>query len=91
MKTKKPITRDELLKHTPDEGERAFWTRLWDTRSVGDYPCQRCTGVGVYSYGSAATWSRGIGGQTMTSGTCDECWGSGDAMRPGVNLRERAQ
>jgi hypothetical protein len=80
------LTRDGLLGESHPEA--AFWNRLWDLRSIGDYPCKLCTGTGVRTYGSTATWRGGIGGQAMTPGVCDCCWGSGDAERPWINLRE---
>ena len=49
--------------------------------------CRRCTGSGVLTYGSTSTWSGGAGGQVLTQGVCDACWGSGDASRKWVNLR----
>lgn len=81
------LTRDGILLGTKDDAERVFWYRVWDHRGVGEYPCARCTGLGRRTYGSTATWRGGIGGQAMTPDVCDECWGSGDAMRLGVNLK----
>jgi hypothetical protein len=59
----------------------------WRGIMPGD-ECRTCHGAGVRAYGSTATWSGGIGGQAITSGVCDQCWGSGDAGRPGVDLRK---
>lgn len=56
-------------------------------RSNGDKPCKSCGGSGVRLYGSSTTWRGGIGGQVMTSDTCDECWGSGIEGKPLRNLR----
>jgi hypothetical protein len=53
------------------------------------HECTECMGMGVKVYGSTATWHGGIGGQAMTSGICDKCWGSGDRNRPWLNLRSR--
>ena len=50
-------------------------------------PCDTCVGMGVRSYSSTAGWAGGVGGSMMTMGTCDACWGSGDAGLPGVDLR----
>jgi hypothetical protein len=50
-------------------------------------PCKRCQGTGTYIYPDSSTWTRGIGGQTMTADTCDRCWGTGDTDNPGENLR----
>lgn len=44
-------------------------------------PCPGCSGLGVKTYGSTSTWAGGIGGQAITSGVCDKCWGSGDKHR----------
>lgn len=79
------LTRDGLLGENNPDAE--FWTRVWNYRSVGEYPCARCTGLGSRTYGSTTTWRGGIGGQAMKPDVCDKCWGSGDAMRPGVNLK----
>lgn len=49
--------------------------------------CPRCGGVGRKSYGSTATWSGGCGGQAITEGVCDGCWGTGRNDRKGVDLR----
>lgn len=47
--------------------------------------CPRCSGWGVRAYGNTSTWRHGIGGQQITSGLCDGCWGSGDAERKWVS------
>lgn len=56
-------------------------------RDIED-PCVKCQGSGRVWYGSTATWRGGVGGASMTSDVCDECWGSGDKFRHGVNLRQ---
>ncbi len=55
------------------------WRRIED-------PCTLCAGSGVRTYGSTATWRGGIGGAAMTTDVCDQCWGSGDQFRSGVDL-----
>ena len=50
--------------------------------------CPSCSGRGRRAYGSTSIWMGGIGGQQITSGICDECWGSGDITRNFVNLRK---
>lgn len=50
-------------------------------------PCPKCNGSGVRIYSSTATWQGGMGGAAMTRAVCDECWGSGDQDRHGVDLR----
>lgn len=52
-----------------------------------DHACRECCGLGVRVYGSTATWRGGVGGQRMTRGVCNRCWGSGDAQRPWLDLR----
>lgn len=54
--------------------------------------CPECGGRGRRAYGSTATWRRGgIGGQAITEGTCDVCWGTGRTDRTGPNLRRLTQ
>ena len=50
--------------------------------------CTSCGGSGRRAYASTATWHGGIGGQAITGGVCDKCWGSGDKMRPGYDQRK---
>lgn len=50
--------------------------------------CPKCGGSGVVAYGSTATWMGGLGGQAITNGVCDECWGSGDITRKWADLRK---
>ena len=49
--------------------------------------CRRCGGLGRRVYGASSTWRGGPGGQTMTPGVCDLCWGTGHAKREGTDLR----
>ena len=49
--------------------------------------CTGCGGVGRKSYPSTATWAGGIGGQAVTDGICDKCWGTGRTDRTGADLR----
>lgn len=44
--------------------------------------CMECGGTGSKAYGDTSTWRRGVGGQMITRGPCDKCWGSGDKHRP---------
>lgn len=55
-------------------------------RNVFD-PCEKCGGTGVTMYSNTSKWRGGFGGQMITSGQCDSCWGSGDKYRPWENLR----
>lgn len=52
-----------------------------------EIPCSACQGSGVAVYGGTSTWRGGAGGQTITTGVCDQCWGTGDAHRKGIDLR----
>lgn len=53
------------------------YARMLEWRGIdpGD-ECKNCGGAGVTTYGSTATWRGGVGGQTITTGVCDKCWGS---------------
>ena len=51
-------------------------------------PCKKCGGSGYRSYPSTATWHGGIGGQAITRGICNRCWGSGDEVTKWVDLRK---
>lgn len=53
-----------------------------------DTPCKDCDGLGTKVYGSTSTWRGGIGGQAITGGPCNVCWGSGEAGRPWPSHRE---
>jgi hypothetical protein len=61
--------------------------RIEYARHYGFNLCGECMGAGIKGYSDTTTWRGGIGGQAMTSGVCDKCWGSGIHERPGVNLR----
>ena len=50
--------------------------------------CGMCNGLGHRAYGNTTTWRGGIGGQAITQGTCDKCWGTGRTDVTGVNLRD---
>lgn len=49
--------------------------------------CPSCRGIGTRTYGDTSTWHGGVGGQTLTPGVCDKCWGTGRSDHKGVNLR----
>ena len=53
--------------------------------------CKECGGLGVKLYANTTTWRGGCGGQAMTNGVCDHCWGSGDRYLQWVDLRGAAQ
>lgn len=50
--------------------------------------CQDCGGRGIKSYGATAGWRGGAGGQMITSGVCNKCWGSGSKSKPWANLKD---
>ena len=50
--------------------------------------CIKCNGTGTVLYGSTSTFLGGIGGQMMTEGVCDRCWGTGRKDKTGVNLKK---
>lgn len=51
-------------------------------------PCHQCQGTGVRHYSDTSTWRHGTGGQAVTLDVCDQCWGSGDKVRKGADLRK---
>jgi hypothetical protein len=68
------------------EGRKEIAQFIMDERGVRT-PCGECSGLGVKTYGSTSTWRGGVGGQMMTAGVCNRCWGSGDANRPWPSWR----
>lgn len=54
-------------------------------------PCETCHGLGTKRYPDSGTWRPKVGIvlRAFTHDVCDTCWGSGDAHRHGVNLREQ--
>lgn len=69
-----------------DCARSVFFNDMLRRRNITS-PCQECEGYGVLAYASSATWRRGAGGQMSTYDVCDRCWGSGDAVKHGVDLR----
>jgi hypothetical protein len=60
---------------------------LLSWRNVTD-PCETCSGSGVRTYSTTATWRYNcIGGSMCTTDVCDRCWGTGDLHRRGADLR----
>lgn len=49
--------------------------------------CGQCAGSGRYVYATSATWKGAPGAERFTEDVCSSCWGSGNEMRPGMNLR----
>jgi len=64
-----------------------FWEHMLERRGI-EKVCKKCNGYGVYTYPSTSMWAGGIGGQMMTKGICDRCWGSGDEKKKWFNLRK---
>lgn len=62
-------------KRYTDEDMRQY---LLDMRGLDKENLCSCNGTGVKLYGSTSTYFGGIGGQAMTLGVCNRCWGSGD-------------
>lgn len=50
--------------------------------SMRDDPCTRCGGLGTIAYGNTSTWRHSAGGQMITNGPCNKCWGSGEEYKP---------
>ena len=76
---------EDLQKEKDSRFERMLSWRGLDLRQY----CKKCSGSGEWVYGSTAVWWGGVGGQAMTRGVCDQCWGSGDDKNPWTNLRKR--
>jgi hypothetical protein len=64
-----------------------FYKWLWEVRGITT-PCKQCSGTGVRAYANTTTWIGGIGGQMVTKGVCDVCWGTGDENEKGVDQRQ---
>lgn len=78
---------EELERYKRDE-----LARLCNWRGITEgEECPECGGSGTKAYGSTATWHGGIGGQAITSGVCDRCWGSGSISWQGANLKNIKQ
>lgn len=73
----------EAVKEAEDRASEDFKRR----RGIRGTPCDKCGGWGARAYGSTSLWRGGTGGQAITTGICDKCWGSGDAEFPGIDLR----
>jgi len=65
-----------------------WYQRMLQLRNINvDSVCVICHGYGTRVYSNTSTWRGGIGGQAMTTGICDQCWGSGDREHPWTDLR----
>lgn len=81
--------REELLRRIDNFRDEFLEKALeWRGISFMDEACDGCGGSGVVAYGSTATWHGGIGGQAITNGVCDKCWGSGSRLHKWADLRK---
>lgn len=74
-------TEDELFEH--------YYNLVVKLRGVRK-PCSKCKGLGVFVYPTTCTWWYD-GGQAIhhpTRDICDECWGTGDRVFKGTNIKE---
>jgi len=80
---------EKQLQDEKDSRHKRFleWRGILENEYDDGKCCKGCSGTGYKVYGSTSTWSGGIGGQQITSGICDKCWGSGDINNPWTNLR----
>lgn len=78
---------EDNLRDLLEAAKEDAYKRLLRHRGV-ETPCLTCRGLGTHSYGSGATWRGGMRTASFTTDVCDTCWGTGDAQRFGVNLRE---
>lgn len=76
---------DHLITETLNTlvGEARAIAAAWD-----NVACTSCGGFGERTYGSTSTWRGGIGGQSITVGVCDKCWGTGRSDKSGADLRQ---
>jgi len=73
--------RDKLKKDRDYDNEHYIF------KERPEFPCKKCGGRGERAYGTTATWTGSAGGNMITGGVCDRCWGTGDAKNKGPNLR----
>jgi hypothetical protein len=83
----------QLLDNVPESywaetSEQFALDMLSVAHMIAGVACPGCGGSGRKAYASTSTWRGGIGGQMITEGVCDKCWGTGRTDRKGVNLRE---
>ena len=76
---------------------KAVWCAEFNARTLmalahyrAGVACPACQGHGRRTYGDTSTWRGGIGGQAITEGVCDKCWGSGRTDETGVDQRKMA-
>lgn len=80
----------QRMTHAIDDEERTriLVQEIKAGRHGGSVLCDRCQGLGERAYANTTTWRGGIGGQAITAGVCDGCWGSGWSDAPGPDLRQ---
>lgn len=81
MRKSRPIPVPELLAEEP-ERVRAQLVQWMGEDRMGwlerhGFVCGECMGSGIKTYPNTTTWRGGVGGQALTPGVCDGCWGSG--------------
>lgn len=67
--------------------EEAVMRLVAVVRTLAGVACGRCGGEGQRTYASTAGWRGGVGGQSLTHGVCDGCWGTGRRDRTGLDRR----
>jgi hypothetical protein len=77
---------EEFVREARERHENEY-SRFLSWRGI-EKPCDECGGRGSKAYSNTATWRGGVGGQMVTEGVCSACWGSGDALRKGADLRK---
>ncbi len=70
-----------------EQAENDLRVRFLSWRGIEE-TCAKCGGAGERAYPNTTTWAGGIGGQAITSGVCDVCWGTGDTHRKGADLKK---
>jgi hypothetical protein len=77
---------DDEIKYSYNDMRQRFleWRNIYDEKDV----CNECGGSGIKSYSSTSMFGSGCGGQIVTSGVCDKCWGSGNKNEPWLNLKK---
>jgi hypothetical protein len=66
--------------------ENGFYRSFTNFRGI-EKTCKECLGKGKKPYGNTSIWRKSIGGNAITVGICDKCWGSGDEENPWLNLK----
>jgi hypothetical protein len=67
------------------DARKSIFTEYLGARGIKN-TCSSCGGLGSKIYPSTTTYHGGVGGNITTLDICNRCWGSGDVLRPGINL-----